>query len=70
MAPAPDQAPAREAAWVGSSFTDLLPRAYPDVHAFFLDYPQKVTLWSSDGRGALRRYVSGNPYYKQKLNLR
>ncbi|HEY9868893.1 MAG TPA: hypothetical protein V6D08_06985, partial [Candidatus Obscuribacterales bacterium] len=70
MAPAPEKMPAREAAWVASSFTDLLPRAYPDVHAFFLDYPQRVTLWSTDGRGAFRRYVSGNPYYKQKLNLR
>jgi hypothetical protein len=67
--PAAPLPPAQEAAWIAGSFQDLLQLKHPEVRAFFLSYPDAVTLQSTEGHGALRRAVGSNSYYKQKLRL-
>ncbi len=69
VAAGPKRNPPAEASWVVDTFTNLITSVYPDVKAFYVDYPGGLTLWSGDARSAFRRNVSSNPYYKQKLNL-
>ena len=61
--------PAREAGWIMRTFQELLPKAYPDIKAFFVSFPEYLTLWAADGPASFRRAVSSNAYYKQRLNL-
>jgi len=69
LAPALKKNPPAESAWVLDTFATLLPNAYPDIKVFFVEYPERLTLWSADARSVFRRNVSSSPYYKQKLNL-
>jgi len=69
LAPALKKNPQAEPPWVQDTFATLITSAYPDVKAFFVEYPERLTLWSADARSVFRRNVSSSPYYKQKLNL-
>jgi hypothetical protein len=62
--------PAQEAAWISGALQSLMQLKHPELKAFFLAYPDGVTLQNSDARGALRRAVGSNPYFKQKLWLK
>lgn len=69
-----DLAPAREdpiaeEKWISGCFQGLLPESYPEIKAFFVRFPEQLTLWSPDGLSAFRRGVSSNPYYKMRLRL-
>ena len=69
LAPRTKKEPSLEADWIRACFLNFLPETYPDIKAFFVDYPTKLTLWLPDSFGAFRKYISSNPYYKEKLGL-
>ncbi|MBI4533600.1 MAG: hypothetical protein HY711_06600 [Candidatus Melainabacteria bacterium] len=69
LAPHFDKDPLTEPEWLATCFADVLPHTYPNIKAFFIDYPSKVTLWPTDAHATFRKYVSSNSYYKQTQRL-
>jgi hypothetical protein len=61
--------PAQEAAWISGAVQDLMQLKHPELKAVFLAYPEGLSLQTSEARGAMRRAVGSNPYFKQKLRL-
>lgn len=66
-APLSARAPDKEAEWLTAACAQELPANYPDVKAFLLDFPDRLTLGPPEAHSALRKYAFSSPYFKLKL---
>lgn len=70
MAPSRSKAPFKEAAWIESVYTKMIPGTFPNILAVFVGIPNSVTLWSRDASSAFRTNVSSSKMYSYKMRFK